>query len=550
MSEEKVQTNWKLVDALAENRAKNKLDRMRREAGDFNPLQAFRAFQKRHGHVVWTKTGIWLFNREAGLYERKDDEDVEALVTRWFGESKTYRHLLESVQFVKNVSALMKLMRTTYPGKVTPPFFTDGRDGTGWLVFANGRLNVVEAAKRYADGEPLPTKPEAGSGTFEPNDDTLVTDAALDIDWKPGERREFAAWLEQIAPDEDTRKMILMMMGLALSGDRSRKVFFTVCGQPNTAKSTLRRMLEGALGEGNVKPMLWGDFEKDNPRSKLAEALVVVIDDSAKPPTETQLNELLNVAGGKGRVTYKRVYRDATDAPIRALVVSFMNRRDAYNVPSQALRNRERVIVLTRVFEGANAVDKIEEGILARERAGILAAMVEGYGELLKWSREAHDPTFPQLGYGAQRKEELALEEDAAATFLKQSKYRLVPGSGRWTWDYDIFAEYVQYLRDKGLVTPEGGADAEDSARQRKLQDKSRFTQAVNAYFCLPPTRTMKWAGGKQHRVFMDVVRIDDTDGGDTGQSVAEAGGQNGHGDRPDDADGVVDAEAGGGGPL
>ena len=225
--------------------------------------------------------------------------------------------------------------------------------------------------------------------------------------------------LEQWQPDPEPRRHLQMMAGLAISGDLSHNVYFTLSGPQGTGKSQFIAVLEALMGAANVCPFSLHSLADASTLGSFASASLAVCHDSDGEKDQSDLSKaegVIKKATGGEFLQVREMYKNGGSALCRALIVMLANDLPPFRDRTGALMTRQRVIPFTRVFRGTGSEkrDLAKEIIAAGELPGILNWALAGAAMARQCRR------FPELFSGAAIKGRERTEADSCRAFIAE----------------------------------------------------------------------------------------------------------------------------------
>lgn len=163
---------------------------------------------------------------------------------------KTDLYTLNSVLANLKSDRLCALPRHIYP---EPPFLISTRESCpNRIAFRNGILDVCTAAdvlERDASGDNAQTLADALRQCLAPCTPDFFDLTAMPYDFLPDATCPmFENFLGTVQPEQQTREVIQMMFGWALSGSTEYQIGFILLGEGGTGKSTLLELLIAMMG--------------------------------------------------------------------------------------------------------------------------------------------------------------------------------------------------------------------------------------------------------------------------------------------------------------
>ena len=294
--------------------------------------------------------------------------------------------------------------------KTMPRWLDSGQSARGWAAMQNGLLDIEEAARNPLGVQLLPHSPDFfGSYSFP-------------FAWDPNARAPlFAAYLEGVQPDEESRRVLLKLLGLLLVPDTSFQCCFILYGEAGCGKSVFIQVAQALLGRKNVCSIPLAMFAEKFATVDLSRCLANLVDDSPTVDGRTTLATVEGVlkdvtCGGDVWCELKGVQGRSYPATARCVFCQnpplpvFADR-------SNGIWRRLRIIPFCQPFDNSPERNpKLAEDIIAHELPGVFVMALRGLGWLRDENADGH---FPETPEGARLLEEHRAACDKEAAFLR-----------------------------------------------------------------------------------------------------------------------------------
>jgi putative DNA primase/helicase len=410
------------------------------------------------------------YEHDGSCYRMRRDADLESEMMAFLqtGQAADY-NCQPSVNAMRNAIANLKSKTMCYlPSHLDPPFFIDsGESASAWTVFHNCLLNVELAAAQVGGrlNDALPDEMEI-TKSRQNNSANIFSPFALPYDYDPyATCPTFDRYLAEVQPDEATRMMMLMLMGLALVPDTRYNVCFFLHGEPGTGKSKFISVLQALVGEENCCAIGLLSLEDKFVTWELTEKLLNLVGDL---PTSDPQGRMRYVEGmfkdlvSGGYIDVQRKGKDVVHAKSIARHVFATNELPTFFDRSGAIWDRLRILPFNVVFRGtANEDTGLDEKLL-REMPGIFNRALWGLAALRRCQ------VFPESMLSAAAKREQQDYCDIDAVFLRENyEYR----EGYQISSSDVYKHYREWLAENGYSPRSSGTFKQHVYRIFKVRE-------------------------------------------------------------------------------
>ena len=244
-------------------------------------------------------------------------------------------------------------------------------------------------------------------------------------------------WLDFIAPDPDSREMLLQFCGYCLTRDTRQQKFLILTGEGGSGKSTLIRMLEAAVGEKNVSNIALNELgQRFSSYGLLGKLLNSCADLEVSALTDVSL---LKKILGEDSLRGEQKGRDAVSFKSYAKLIFSTNELPIVKgEKTSGFYRRLLVLPMNRVTEHKRA-DFFDE--LRSELPYFIRLSVEALGRMLRLG------AITESRESAEAVERLRCDSDTVqAWLLEQGEKMLTARTERSA----VFADYELYCDDAG----------------------------------------------------------------------------------------------------
>ena len=249
--------------------------------------------------------------------------------------------------------------------------------------------------------------PENPSSGLLPHSPDIFSINQQKYDYNPEAKcPKFMAYLETVQPDEEARRHLAMLMGLALVPDTRYNVFFILYGEGGTGKSVFLHVLEHLVGIENTCSLALTQFANKFAMGELTDNLLNILSDL--PTDDGHGNTLAHVegmlkmvTGGESlRVEYKGI-QDTYKSPAKARLVMGTNSLPRFADTSSGVWDRARLIPFNVRVRGETSDNPhLKDELVAEELSGILNFALAGLKELRNIKQSTGRDVFPILPAG------------------------------------------------------------------------------------------------------------------------------------------------------
>ncbi len=387
--------------------------------------------------------GKW-FRFRCGFFHPTRSDDVRSQIMS-FLQDKYAKDASKSTR--ENIMAnLLSTEMCAVPSHVTIPSWLNGKQvhsAFGWLPFANALVNVPNLA-RSIGGEDI-----YHDDVFQKHSAALFTTYGLSYDFDA--EAKCPHWLNFLAgvqPNEDDRRVLQMLAGLALIPETRWNVAFVFYGEGGTGKSVFLHVLQHLVGTENVCSLPLAQFGQRFSTWQLATHLVNVVGDL---PTEGEGHSLRSVEGmfkdvcDGGMIPVEHKNQDPGTAPAIARCVFATNSLPRFADRSGAIWDRLRIIPFEQRFRGTGHENRnLRFEIVANELPGVFNWAVKGLALLQNQS------SFPEHSGGGAAKEQHRRSCDPERIFLEEH-YCIDKSNAHGEETRKAYGEFRDWLRDNGF---------------------------------------------------------------------------------------------------
>lgn len=315
--------------------------------------------------------GQWL--RYNGVYyEPLSDDELKADIRTYFIQTPSRDRVKKA--FVSEIMDHLEAVGLIPMGIVLPARQTE----TGWdhepetMTFQNGVIDLT--------GVQLGFIPR-----LEPHSPRFVSTCVLPYDYDP--KATCPTWLkvlEDILPDEDSRRLLQQIFGHCLTFDLKYQKFFLFVGSGGNGKSLVTSILRRVVGVQNISSVPLSRFNDKHALVGTYGKLVNLTGELREKDTIAE--DQLKQATGGDMMQFEPKYRDAFFAPFTAKIILCTNELPAFTDRSNGIWRR-LIVLPFPVSIPPDRQDPDLETELAAELPGILNWAIRGAVDLAKAGR-------------------------------------------------------------------------------------------------------------------------------------------------------------------
>ena len=386
--------------------------------------------------------GSW-YLYDDGKYRITNEEELGKSVTGFLTQVSDLKGAV-TTSLVRDVVNIMK--STEYCGLTEgkyhmPCFISSGADASNFLPMKKGILDVEATIAAMKAGAPLPP-------LLPPTPDLFCING-FDYDYNPSATcPRFMQYLEEVQPNEGSRRMLQMMTGLLLLPDTSYNVAFFLYGQGGTGKTVMINVLEGLLGKDNSCCVPLANFAARFDKIHLTEKLANLVGDMPIMPESGRIADMeglfKSVTSGD-EISAERKFVDSKTARVTARCVFATNEMPHFSDRSNGIWDRLRLIPFNVVVRYTEKQDPRLIDKLLEERSGILNWALHGLAELREHT------VFPQSAEGSLALDQLRAESDHEATFLSETVQTDPEGEVN---SMSLYTSYRRWCQENGYNSP------------------------------------------------------------------------------------------------
>ena len=336
-------------------------------------------------------------------YEIVSDSDFKAKITAFLHEMLLNGTLKEchinnvSLNILNNVISSLKDPNILYISDKIPlnsfiSMYGMGGEDVVYLPLANGIIDLHEAARQIYNNWDHRENIDDSLFFYEYSPDFLCINSLPCNYNKYAISENFEKFIIDRASDVDEQYAIFEMYGLALTPVRISNIFYVVCGQGGTGKSTLIDILKKyILGENNCFSVDWntlnfqdGRFSIGNFAEKMLGHLEETPDGRGKA-SENSISTVKRVSSGSS-IEVEKKGKDAVTKHVKALLIITTNRNDFIVTTTsydQALLDRLQPIPLNKRIRGTENEIMGYADTFYNEVSGILNRSLWGLGHVI-----------------------------------------------------------------------------------------------------------------------------------------------------------------------
>jgi putative DNA primase/helicase len=367
--------------------------------------------------------GDWL-RHDGKVFRLLPYEELSADITGYF-QGTPLRHELRRNTVNEIVHQLVP--QCLVPDDIELPAYLDSgqwKTNSRIIVLENG---VIDLGKLKTGIELLPHSP------------ALVSRVRLPYCYEPlAACPKWFAFLEEVLPDEESRRLLQEIFGYCLTPDTSQQKFFMFEGTGGNGKGVVTNILCRLLGFENVSALPLSRFGGCHDLTVLLGKLVNISSElkTADRVAETVLKRLT----GNDAEYFNPKYKPSFSAKTTTRLILSTNERPMFTDRTDAVWRRLIILPFPTTIAEEDRDINLEEK-LALELPGILNWTIEGNQSLATRGQFA----VPQAS--AEALGEFRIESNSIALFVDQ-KCTLTPGT--YTPTQELFQSYRAYCTAHG----------------------------------------------------------------------------------------------------
>lgn len=321
-----------------------------------------RQYEVNGQYTLRQQHGQWL--RYNGVYyEPLDDKELKADITNYFTGTDLRSRVNKSfvLGVIDHIAA-----KCLIPSSISlPAFKAEGawHSEPETVTLQNGLINITSVHIAL-----IPRLQQHAPG--------CVSRCALPYDYKPD--ATCPAWqtfLEEILPDEASRRLLQQIFGYCLTFDLRYQKFFMFEGTGGNGKSVVTSILRRLVGIHNVSSLPLSRF---NDKHGLVSTFGKLVNITGELREKDKFAEdLLKQATGGDPMTFEPKYKEAFSAPFTAKIILCTNERPAFTDRSNGVWRRLIVLPFPISIPPDKQDPDLEER-LAAELPGVLNWAVQG----------------------------------------------------------------------------------------------------------------------------------------------------------------------------
>lgn len=415
--------------------------------------------------------GEWFLHEPGRAYRPQSDVELGARFAK-FTET-AFPPLKYSVNLQRNVFGAMR--KNFVENAVNMPIWLNtGKSAAGWADMRNGLLNIEAAAR--------------GEVVLQPHSPDFFGTYAFPFEYDPDAPAPlFDSYLASVQNDEESRKILLKLLGLLLVPDTSFQVFFMLAGEAGCGKSVFIKIAQAMLGRQNCCSIPLAMFGERFGTLDLTRCLANLVADSPTVDGNSSLayveGVLKEVACGEAIWAEVKGVQCRGQYPAMARCIFCTN----YPLPpfmdrSDGIWRRMRIIPFPNRFDiRADRDPMLAERIAASELPGVFARAVRGLGWLRAENADGH---FPETEEGARLVREHKEACDKEGAFL--GEYCVEDATGI-VETQRLYRAYAAWCGERGYGKKNAANFAADVCRVFPNVKKNRVFRAGK--------RSMEWHG-------------------------------------------------------
>lgn len=385
--------------------------------------------------------GEWYFY-SGDYWHMLNRQDLESEITGFLQKTEETKKDRISTQVVRDIMLNIKSSEicSLHSGKYKMPcFLPSGENAAGWMPMKNCALNIETAAEALAKGIAVP------SDAVREHSPELFIASGLPYSFDEAATcPKWEKYLSEAQPNEENRKCLQMLAGLALVPDCRYNVAFFLYGQGGTGKTVFLEVLKALVGTDNTCNIPLPAFRERFPRVALTEKLLNAIGDMPVMPENGHIADvegILKEITSGGDIYVERKGKDGWNAPVIARTVFATNELPPFTDRSEGIWDRLRIIPFNQRFRETDRQNPNLTNELLDELPGILIWALKGLAMLRKLK------TFPECAEGKAEKEKLRGDCDHERTFLSE---HIEPANGSWCSSDMLYQKYKAWAQDNG----------------------------------------------------------------------------------------------------
>lgn len=307
--------------------------------------------------------GEWL-RYNGTYYEPLSYEALEADVTTYFNgtphRAKATPSFVSGI--IKQLTARCLMPEIDLPAECIGGTWQPVRD-RGTVILKNGVISLGSVQSGQVPD-------------LRPHSCRLVTRCALPFDYNPTATCPgWLTFLEQVLPDDGSRRLLQQIFGYCLTFDMRHQKFFLFEGTGGNGKSVVTSILRRVIGEHNTSSLPLNRFGEKHGLVSTYGKLVNIASELREKDTVAE--DLLKQATGGDAMYFDPKYKPAFTAPFTAKVILCTNERPTFTDRSDGLWRR-LIVLPFPVSIAPEHQDPELETKLSSELPGILNWAIQG----------------------------------------------------------------------------------------------------------------------------------------------------------------------------
>ncbi len=177
-------------------------------------------------------------------------------------------------------------------------------------------------------------------------------------------------FLDTIASDEDTKHLLLEIIGYAMLPKQVLRKFFILKGKPSSGKSTFLKVLKEVLGEGNYAAVGLDDFDDKFAMASMCSKRLNIMDDlpqqNIKPAVIAKLKSIIS----NSPVYSRQLYQEGKSLTPIITIIGACNVFPNFLDTTGALANRLVPVDFSNTFtHGSNLDPELDQKIVMDKEA-------------------------------------------------------------------------------------------------------------------------------------------------------------------------------------
>lgn len=375
-----------------------------------------------------------------GYWHTLKEEDLSSEVTGFLQKEEFSGNFIFAVKNIMrniNSSEMCAILPKEDKYKM-PCFLSNGESAADWIPMKNCILNIEAATETLANGAAVSNAIREHSPEF-----FITSGLPYSFD-EAAACPKWEKYLSETQPNEENRKCLQMLAGLALVPDCRYNIMFFLYGEAGTGKSVFLEVLKALVGKDNTCCIPPSRMLERFANVELTEKKLNAIGDLPIIPEDGSLNRiegLLKEMTNGGELFVERKGKDGKKAPVIALNVFATNELPPFTDRSNGIWDRLRIIPFNQRFRGTDQQNPNLINELLEELPGILIWALKGLAILRKLK------TFPECAEGKAEREKLRGACDHVRTFLLE---HVESATGSWCSSDKLYQKYKEWMWNNG----------------------------------------------------------------------------------------------------